>query len=79
MYMKTNILHFFAILFCSAFSLYAQAPDVNFQMGFGGAHRDTLKKTFQESDGSYFLFGTSESGISGDKDTELHGMADTGS
>ena len=75
--MKTYILHFFAILFCGAFSLYAQAPDVNFQMGFGGAHRDTLKKTFQESDGSYFLFGTSESGISGDKDTELYGMADT--
>ena len=65
MYMKTYISFIFAILFCGAFSLYGQAMYI-FKW-VCGAHRDTLKKTFQKDDFG-FLLEPLNPGISGDKD-----------
>lgn len=63
-------------LLLSAFSIYAQDPNILWQRTIGGSEGDDLYELKQTPDGGYILGGSSRSDISGDKTDGSNGDFD---
>lgn len=69
-------LSLFAVAWCAVFSLFAQAPAIQWQNTIGGNDYEDLQSIQQTADGGYMLGGYSLSNISADKTEDNLGVQD---
>lgn len=70
---RKHVFFFFLLLTHISF---AQAPTIQWEKTLGGNNSDGIIAAFENSDGSYFVGGTSNSGLSGNKTVATKGGSD---
>lgn len=68
--LTTSILLFFTTI------IFSQTEDIVWQISYGGLGNDSLHTIVACPDGGFIVSGTSASGITGNKTTELFGLSD---